>query len=159
MFAPATLASTITVTPFVPFVPGFISDVYACSPYGDVAALNKLYYATADTAAELARRYNATPVLRASTSMSPISTRWNTVQIPAGSTLLPPPGTRQTDPQKIEVLMELPRFYQWALRFANGVEVNAGFLADYYRRNPEAQFPGLADRYCRAILASEGVSL
>lgn len=40
------------------------------------------------------------------------------------------------------------RFLLWA----DGLKENAGVLADYYRRNPEAQFPGLADWYVNGIL-------
>ncbi|MGH9659304.1 MAG: hypothetical protein ACRD96_12225 [Bryobacteraceae bacterium] len=32
------------------------------------------------------------------------------------------------------------------LRFPDGMEMNAGMLASYYTRNPEAQFPGYAER-------------
>lgn len=42
------------------------------------------------------------------------------------------------------------RFLVWA----DGVKFNAGILADYYRRNPEADFPGLADWYVNGLLKS-----
>ena len=38
---------------------------------------------------------------------------------------------------------------EYYVRLNNGELVNAGLLADYYRRMPEAQFPGLADRIIR----------
>lgn len=38
---------------------------------------------------------------------------------------------------------------EYYIRLQNGGLVNAGLLADYYRRLPEAQFPGLADRVIR----------
>jgi hypothetical protein len=39
------------------------------------------------------------------------------------------------------------------VRFADGLEVNAGILAAYYLRMPEAQFPGLAEKFCRDYIA------
>lgn len=42
------------------------------------------------------------------------------------------------------------RFLLWP----DGVKFNAGILADYYRRNPEADFPGLADKYVNGLLKS-----
>jgi hypothetical protein len=41
------------------------------------------------------------------------------------------------------------------LRLPNGTEMNAGFLADYYVRNPEDKFPGLADKYVKQIIEGE----
>ncbi len=41
------------------------------------------------------------------------------------------------------------------VRLANGRLLNAGVLADYYRRNPETEFPGLADKYVRSLIAAE----
>lgn len=38
-------------------------------------------------------------------------------------------------------------------KIADGRFVNAGVLASFYDRNPEAQFPGLADKLIRAELA------
>lgn len=140
------------------FKPEFLTGVYAISPYGDVAALNSMYYASGDTAAELARRYGAIARFRASSTMSPVDVRWNTVQLPANSSLLPPAGMRQYDQTKLAALLQLPRFWQWVLQFPNGVEVNAGFLADYFKRNPEDKFPGNADKSVRQILISEGAT-
>ncbi len=41
---------------------------------------------------------------------------------------------------------------EFQIRLKDGRMVNAGFLADCYRRMPEAQFPGLADQMIRASL-------
>lgn len=50
-----------------PIVPAFLQDVYAISPYGDVARMNPLYWADAQTANAVAGRIDATPVLRDTT--------------------------------------------------------------------------------------------
>jgi hypothetical protein len=41
------------------------------------------------------------------------------------------------------------------IRLADGTEINAGMLADYYVRNPEDKFPGLADNYLKQIISGE----
>ena len=41
---------------------------------------------------------------------------------------------------------------EYQIRMADGRTVNAGILAGYYQRNPESQFPGLADKLIRAQL-------
>ena len=41
-----------------------------------------------------------------------------------------------------------------SIKLADGRLVNAGILAGYYERNPEALFPGLADKLIRAQLAA-----
>ena len=46
---------------------------------------------------------------------------------------------------------------EYYIRLTNGKLVNAGLLADYYRRMPEAQFPGLADRTIRQGLGEEPI--
>jgi len=102
------------------FVPTFEKDPVAISTYGTVTHLNPGYFATAETAEELARRYNAVPVEKP----------YNLARF----TVLPPT--------------------QWFLRFGK-VDVNAGLLAGYFLRNPEDKFPGLADRYAKAIIDSE----
>ncbi len=40
----------------------------------------------------------------------------------------------------------------YVTRLTNGRGVNCGLLAGYYLRNPEAQFPGLAEKLIRADL-------
>lgn len=42
---------------------------------------------------------------------------------------------------------------QWWVRFGDGLELNAGTLAAYFLRIPEAQFPGLADSFVRDYIA------
>src|SRR5260370_7892750 len=41
---------------------------------------------------------------------------------------------------------------EFQIKLADGRMVNAGILASYYERNPEAQFPGLADKLIRSQL-------
>jgi hypothetical protein len=41
---------------------------------------------------------------------------------------------------------------EYQIKLADGRTVNAGILAGYYERNPESQFPGLADKLIRAQL-------
>lgn len=137
-----------------PIVPSFITDVYSISPYGDVALLNKMYYASAETADALAQRYNAVPVQKVGTPEAPAPARWLIAEVSPGSPLLPPAGMRQSDPQKILLLMDLTPVRQWALQFPSGCIMNAGYLADFLRRMPEAQFPGLADKYIKANIAA-----
>jgi hypothetical protein len=41
---------------------------------------------------------------------------------------------------------------EYQIKLDDGRTVNAGILAGYYERNPESQFPGLADKLIRAQL-------
>jgi hypothetical protein len=41
---------------------------------------------------------------------------------------------------------------EYQIKMADGRTVNAGILAGYYARNPESQFPGLADKLIRGQL-------
>ena len=41
---------------------------------------------------------------------------------------------------------------EYAIKLPDGRQVNAGILAGYYARNPENQFPGLADKLIRGQL-------
>ncbi len=41
------------------------------------------------------------------------------------------------------------------LVFSGGLQENAGILASFYTRNPEDQFPGLADKFVAAQLAQD----
>jgi hypothetical protein len=43
---------------------------------------------------------------------------------------------------------------QWYLFFPDGTLINAGILADYFRRNPETEHPGVADKYARDYIAA-----
>ena len=42
----------------------------------------------------------------------------------------------------------------WYLQMPDGTLINAGILADYFRRNPEAEYPGVADKYVRDYIAA-----
>lgn len=132
--------------------PKFEENVYACSVYGDVARQNKMWYVDGDSAHELARRFGGVPMLSAVSDMTGvINARWHTTRIPPESPLLPPAGMRQDDPQKVQAILSLPTYLMWVLMFPGvSVPMNAGFLADYYRRNPEDKFPGLADKYVKS---------
>lgn len=44
---------------------------------------------------------------------------------------------------------------EFQIRLKNGKLTNAGTLADYYRRMPEAQFPGVADAMIRSVLIAD----
>jgi len=44
---------------------------------------------------------------------------------------------------------------EFQIRLSNGKLTNAGTLADYYRRMPEAQFPGVADYMVRSVLIAD----
>lgn len=78
------------------------------------------------------------------------------------STYFAAPGTAQWIANKYGTgeVVEVPSvagFYQASanelhIKLADGRTVNAGILAGYYQRNPEAQFPGVADRMIRNLL-------
>lgn len=85
--------------------------------------LNFIYWATPETARALAARYGAQAI-----ALVPF---------------FPEKNYRETfDPS-----------FMMFLRFPDGLIMNAGMLADQFRRNPEDQFPGLADRYVRDLIA------
>ena len=44
---------------------------------------------------------------------------------------------------------------EFQIRLSNGKLTNAGTLADYYRRMPEDQFPGVADSMIRSVLIAD----
>jgi len=44
---------------------------------------------------------------------------------------------------------------EFQMRLRNGKLTNAGTLADYYRRMPESQFPGVADYMVRSVLIAD----
>ena len=44
---------------------------------------------------------------------------------------------------------------EFQIRLTNGKLTNAGTLADYYRRMPEDQFPGVADYMVRSVLIAD----
>jgi len=86
--------------------------------------LNFIWWADAKTAKALAVRYGATAV-----PMPPYYPAvWRRVMFsPAG---------------------------MWYLFFPDGTIINAGILADYFRRNPEAEHPGVADKYVKEYIAA-----
>lgn len=130
----------------------YMTDVYALSIYGDVAAVNPMWWASDQSAAWVAARLHADPVLRYTTPQTgPALQRWHVAHVPLS--LLPPAGMRQSDPQKILLLMDLPEARMWALRFGNGCEVNAGYLESYFQRNVIASDGGLGQ--VRRIVAGE----
>jgi hypothetical protein len=87
--------------------------------------LRDLWWATKQTADELAKRYGAETV-----GMPPYyPAKWARVGFEPA--------------------------LMWYLRFPDDTLINAGYLADYFRRNPEAEHPGLADKYVRQIIAAE----
>jgi hypothetical protein len=45
---------------------------------------------------------------------------------------------------------------EFHIKLASGKTVNAGILAAYFDRNPESQFPGVADKLIRDVLKSVG---
>ncbi len=85
--------------------------------------LNFIYWATAKTAKEIATRYGAQAVL-----MSPY---------------YPAKNYRET----------FSPAAQWYLQFPDGTLMNAGMLADVFRRNPEQAHPGLADKMVKDLIA------
>ena len=132
----------------------YMLDVYALSPYGDVAPVNPMWWASDDSAAWVAARLKATPVLHETTPQTgPAFRWWHVAHVPNNSGLLPPMGFRQQDPNKIKLLMDLPTAKMWAVMFSNGCEVNAGYLENYYQRNSNASDGG--DSQVRRIAASE----
>lgn len=44
---------------------------------------------------------------------------------------------------------------QRILAWADGLKMNAGVMADYFIRNPEDQFPGLAEKFIWQAIASQ----
>lgn len=90
-------------------------------------AANKLYWASGTTAQELAARFGAVAVQKPAFFDMGL---WTNVVFS--------PET------------------QWYLEFPNGKFANAGELAGYFLRNPETQFPGLAESMVRNILKAGG---
>ena len=126
------LSDTIPVMSETAIVPEFITDAVEENPGYDPTGhpiiiktrLNFIWWATAATARAIASRYGA-----------------RAVQV---SPYYPAQWTRATfDPPA-----------QWYLQFPDGTLINAGILADYFRRNPEAEHPGVADKYVRDYIAA-----
>jgi hypothetical protein len=45
---------------------------------------------------------------------------------------------------------------EYWVQLPGGKTINAGFLADYYQRMPEGQFPGLAEQMIQVAIAQAG---
>jgi hypothetical protein len=125
-------SDTIPVMSETAILPEFITDAVEETPGYDPTgkptiiktALNFIWWATSLTARAIAARYGAKAV-----PMTPY---------------YPASWTRATfNPAS-----------QWYLQFPDGTVINAGILADYFRRNPEAEYPGLADKYVRDYIAA-----
>lgn len=86
--------------------------------------LNEEYFATAETADYLMRRYGGLTVVE--------------------EDFIASGGAFRSEPK-----MRLVRFLSPA---GNHADVNAGWLAAYFRAMPEDEFPGLADKYVRKII-------
>ena len=112
-----------------PLVPTFITDAVEYGPGQDPSTvktkLNDTWWASKETADALAERYGAKSVAMPPYYPAP----WYRVSFSPAS--------------------------QWYLMFPDGTLINAGLLADYFRRNPEDKFPGVADRYVQQIIAAE----
>lgn len=114
-----------------PLVPKFIQDAVETGPIDPVTQkpywttnLRDLWWAEQETAAALAVRYHAAAV-----QMPPYyPARWFRVSFTPDA--------------------------MWYLQFPNGTLINAGILADYFRRNPEAEHPGVADKYVRDYITA-----
>ena len=44
---------------------------------------------------------------------------------------------------------------QWFIRFADGLEINAGAIAKFFAQYPEETFPGIAPRFGISLIAHE----
>jgi len=138
--------------------PVFEKNVFAISPFGAATLMNSAYYAGADAANALAQLYGATPAEALGSPELPALQRWGTVQVPPSLLSVVAAGQVATMAE-LQDLLSLPAARQWVLVFSNGTVMNAGYLAGYWQRNPPSAFPGLADKFCRAVLAAEGVTL
>lgn len=107
------------------FKPTFIGEPTVSLPGAPLVNLRDMWFATQETAEELARRFGA-----------------KAVQLPAFF-----------DQVWLRTSFAPPT--QWYLNWADGTTVNAGFLADYFRRLPEDLFPGLAEKYVNQIIEGE----
>ncbi len=160
-FAPSCARQAFADKPAL--VPTFESNIYGLLPVGDFSAVFRYnaprWYASAETATELANRYDAVPVMRDDYPQTgPMPRGWTFVEVPDSLVNLAMKLENRTGSVReaeLAPLLGLPRAKMWVLRWPNGCVVNAGYLAGYYLRNPEAQFPNLADRYVKQIVAGE----
>src|SRR5581483_12441599 len=124
--------ATTTTNPAAPpvFRPTFQGDVANVNTAtGAASPLNPMYFATPETADWL------------------INQKLPELGYPGAKIVMRNSGSDGGPfvANKQEIWVQLP----------DGTEMNAGFLADYYKRNPEDQFPGLADNYLKQIINGE----
>lgn len=114
-----------------PFVPTFETPPTLVNPYGGTERLNPAYFATEETALAIMDRFGGVSVFQKPLTFG------------GGYTLTPPSAG------------------QWTVRFEDyagkPVEINAGLLADYFVRGPEADYPGWAEQGVREALRRRGV--
>ena len=134
--------------------PSFESSIFSVSPNGAAILMNPAYYATPETANALAQFYEMTAISAPGSPELPALTRWTTVQIPPflQSGILN--GQVSTMALLLD-LLALPVVGQQVL-VSGSYRINAGYLASYWKHNPPAEFPGLANKMCLAILKSDG---
>ena len=160
---PAKMTSKITIglvfcaalfaQPKVPVVSvTYQQDVYAISPYGDCPRMNPLWWASDQTAVDVAAKIGAGAVPRDTTPQTgPPLARWHVTHVQAS--LIPPGGQRIIDNHTLLMLMASPPARMWAAHFPSGCEVNLGYLANGFERNSIMQDGGL--RYVQQIIAGE----
>jgi len=124
-------AAPVTQTPAAPiFTPTFMTNVANINTAtGNAAPLNPMYFATPETAQWL------------------VTQKLPQLGFP-GATIIQKNSGSDGGPfvaNQQELWIQLP----------DGTKFNAGFLADYYKRNPEDKFPGLADKYAKDVVNSE----
>lgn len=121
-------------TPIIPsFITAAVEEMPGYDPTGKpitlIIPLNFIWWADAATTRAIATRYGAQPV-----QMPPYyPAAWRRVAFNPGA--------------------------QWYLQFPNGTLINAGILADYFRRNPESEHPGVADNYVKQYIAAAEAGL
>ena len=107
-----------------PFTPQFEKPLWH-GLNGSSGPLNDAYFATPDTAAYLMARYKATEA----------------VLVP----FLADGGPFRSEPMQIYLRFKTPQ--------GRDCDINAGWLASFFRAFPEAEFPKLADTYAQRMIA------
>lgn len=116
---------------FSPTSASFIPEyrlVFASDGFNTWPIDNDNYFATMDTAKEMAKRYGINQII---------------VEVPFGGS-----GGMYTVSEN-----------EYHINLANGDTLNAGILADFFRRNPEDTAPGVADKLIRGQLANRAKSV
>ncbi len=106
-----------------PFVPTFEKPLWH-GLNGSFGSLNEAYFATPETAAAVMQRYGGVAI----------------IPVP----FLADGGPFWTEPKQLFIRFRTPGRRE--------CDVNAGWLADFFRAFPENEFPGLADRYARQMI-------